>query len=173
MRHHHITRVLYIAMVATILSTGLVIFAYSQTLPAKAASPVLPFVPYAGTDEGIWTPAESFEGDLEAMATAGVNEALCPDYILMQNDDINVENPWPEFGLFIIPGGEADTYDYQTLDIPETTHIGGYGLIPNAACGLTDGGVGGPVFPIYLDTEADGVYFLDGGTLSPQLPVTE
>jgi hypothetical protein len=148
-------------MVATIISTGLVIFAYSQTLPAKADSPVEPFIPYAATVESV----------VPNVLTVPGAQVACPDYILMQNDDINIENPYPEFGLFILPGAEIDTYDYPTLDVPLTTHIGGYVPIPDPACGVTP--TGGPVFPIYPDTEYDGFFFLDGGTLSPQLPVTE
>jgi hypothetical protein len=161
MTHHHMTRVLYITLVAFAITTGLTVFLYSQTFPAKAAGIIYPFTEYAGTVISVVTPVLTVPGA----------QAACPDYTLMQNDDINPLNPYPQFGLFYLPGQELSTYDYQTLDIPGTTHIGGYvPFFPNVACGLTPGG--GPVFVPYPNPEYNGFFFLDGGTLSPQLPVT-
>jgi hypothetical protein len=162
MRHYHITRVLYIAMIAILFSTGLVIFAYGQTLPVRADDSVTPFVPYAGIDLGLEPPA---------LSIPGVSQLACPYYFLMQNEDISVENPYPDFGLFVVPGSEADSYEYQTLDIPSTNHIGGYLPVPDPACGLTP--TGSPVFPIFLDTETTGAYFLDGGSFGPDIPGTD
>ena len=125
-------------------------------------------MPYAGLDLGPVPPT---------LAVPGVSQVTCPDYILMQNYDISVENPYPEFGLFIAPRRGIGCL---RLPVPRYTLNQSYWWLhsdqADAACGVTpgiDGGTGGPVFPIFLDTELNGAYFLDGGSLGPDLPGTD
>lgn len=156
MNHYQITRALFIALITFTLTTGLVIFAYSQTLTARADL----FEPYTEYAAKVANPFEV--PIVTSLLTSGVNLVACPDYVLMSNEQITPDNPWPQFGLFYLPGEVLDTYDDQSLYIPNSDHIGGYltGAI-DPACGVTP--LGGPVyFPFF-----DGIANLDGGSFGP------
>ena len=145
--HHQIFHktMVFLGIAVFVLTAGLIL----TPLVSKADDGIDPFIPYAATVDSVAVPLVPNPG--------------CPDYILVQNDFINVENPYPQFGLFILPSAELDTYDNETLDVPLTDHIGGYIPIPELACGITP--LGGPIFPVFFDGE----FFLDGGSLGPNL----
>lgn len=148
MCHHQISRVMYIAMIAVMVSTGLVIFIYSGAQNAKAED-LKPFVDYGGSVISVSVPL--------------IPNPFCPYYILMRNKNISPINPYPTFGLFLLPGSELNTYIYPTLFVPATNHIGGYLPTPQVACGVTPSG--GPVFPVFFDFT--GGRYLDAGSLGP------
>lgn len=131
-RHHHITRVLYVALVGFAISTGIIIYAYSQTLPARAA---VGFLPYGGY-------VDTFVVNLTA---AGLPNPTCPIYSVISNVDPTNGLP-PEFGVFIPPTLPAPTYDYNNLYVPGTPVLGGLVPVPNLACLAPI-----PVYPLYYN----------------------
>lgn len=108
-------------------------------------------------------PYISYDVTVISEAVPAIPNLGCPYYYYVNNNFINPDNPFPKFGLFVLPGSEADTYDNKTLVIPGTRHLGGYIPEPQLACGSTPAGT--PVFPIFFNT----FFFLDGGTLTPSL----
>lgn len=130
--HRHLTKVMYIAMVAFALTAALVIGIYSQAAPAQALGLA---VPYGGqVDKPVIQPLN----------------AACPEYSVVINaDPIGL----PIFGVFVPPGGESLLYDYKNLYIPDTPLLGMYDADPNLACGARF-----PVYPI----DFNGLFYFTG-----------
>ncbi len=137
MRHYHITRVLYISLVATVLTCGAVIAIYAQVQPAQAQV-AQPFIPEGGRIISTVVPV---------IGIPGISQLACPSYVLIQNSDPT--SPLPQFGLFIPPGLQADIYDYKNLVTPGVAELGGYVPVPDAACGVTLSGFS--VFPLFYN----------------------
>lgn len=119
------------------------------------------FPPTTRAQVAEFSPFVGFGATVISIAVPLVPNPACPYYYLVQNDDVNIENPFPQFGLFIIPGSEIDLYDFHNLAIPGTALLGGIIPVPNVACGTTP--TGGPVFPIFFD----GLFFLTGSGAGP------
>ena len=149
MRHYHITRVLYIALIAFIISTGLVIFAYSKVAPARADDTIQPFEQYSGYVDSV----------IPNLTAAGLPNPSCPVYTVVTNNDLTDGLP-PEFGIFIPPILPAPTFYADNLVTPGTPLIGGVVPIPNLACLAPV-----PVYPIFYDLPDGGFYLTGTGSI--------
>lgn len=144
MRHYHFTRVLYVSMVAFLLTAGAVLVLYSQTTPAKA----LPlFSPFGGT-----ILAGPFPNPLPPPAV-GPNP-VCPFFFTVDNVDLEDGLP-PAFGIFIPALPPGISFDYNNF-FPGTPIIGGVEPIP-----CLGGTAPLPLYPVYYDL-LDGGFYLDG-----------
>jgi hypothetical protein len=121
-------------MVGLAITGGLVIFIFSQTLPAQAQ--LSAFVPYGGTTVTYIPP---------------VVTPPCPGYYVIKNaETLSIT---PQFGVYLPPGGESLLYDYRNLITPGTPVIGGYEPIPFPTCAAAY-----PVYPIFWSAP----FFLTG-----------
>lgn len=126
MRHHHITRVMYISMVAFFVATGLVLGIYVQVPKVQAQVPS--FVPYGGRTVAYIPPTVP-------------PFPPCPGYYLIRN--ANTQSLAPLFGVYLPPFSESLLYDFKNLATPNTPVLGGYNPVPFITCPATY-----PVFPI-------------------------
>lgn len=135
MRHHHITKVLYIFLVGVFIVGGAVMGAYSQAPRANAAL----FTPYGGS--------------VVSVVIQPLNVA-CPEYSVIANAD-PTSGP-TIFAVFIPPTPVAPTYDFNNLFIPSTPVLGGYVPVDDPACAP-----GLPAFPLFYNMP-DGPFYLTG-----------
>ena len=136
--HHHVTRVMYVSMVAFVLCASLVAGIYSQVPDAKAAG----FIPYGGTVISV------------AANVDPVSSIECPFYSVVDNVDADNGLP-PIFGIYIPPEFPAPTYDYNNIFTPGVPIMGGIEPIP---C-QTDTGL--QAYPLFFDAP-DGPFYLTG-----------
>ncbi len=140
--HHHITRVMYVSLVAFIVATGLILGIYSSIPKAEAAI----FTPYGGWVSSVPLPNPT-------ALLGGIPNPVCPVYYMVTNTDPTSGLP-PVFGIFIPPIAPGATYDYNNFFVPGTPILGG--LISELPCvgGLTPF----PIYPLYRD----GLFYLTG-----------